>query len=228
MQHIAMIMDGNRRWAREKKLEAVMMGHRKGIESIKTAVRFCLKNKIKYLSLYTFSLENLKRKEIEKNYLFNLFNQSKKELTNLVNEGVRVRFIGDKSLFPGVILSTIDEVEAATQKCDKMNLNFLFCYGSQQEMVDAAKKVATKVGKGELSVDDITLDSFRNEMWLGNIPEPEMIIRTGKVARLSNFLLFQAAYSELMFLDCYWPEISESKLQECMDRFYEAKRNFGN
>ena len=156
-----MIMDGNRRWAKEKKFQALTVGHKKGVDSIKESVRFCLKNNIKYLSLYAFSLENFRRSETEKSYLFNLLNQHKKDLTDLVKEDVKVSFVGDKSLFPESVLETIDEVEGKTKDCDKLHLNFLFCYGSQQEVLSAVKKIAHKVRSGELDVDDIDIKSFK-------------------------------------------------------------------
>lgn len=228
MQHVAMIMDGNRRWAREKKLEAVTMGHKKGIDAIRASVRFCLKKNIKYLSLYTFSLENFRRDAKEKSYLFDLLAQSiKKDLFDLVEQKVRVRFVGDRSCFPESLRDTIFEVEEKTKEFDKLNLNFLFCYGSKQELLAATKKVAQKVKDGELSVDEIDEDIFRKEMWMGHAPDPEIIIRTGKKTRLSNFLLYQAAYSELIFPDCYWPEITQERLEECVKDFQDIQRNFG-
>jgi len=228
MQHLAMIMDGNRRWARENKLAAISHGHKKGLDVAKVAVRFCLKNKIKYLSLFIFSLENLKRSAVEKGYLFGLMERFFQDnIDELISQGICIRFIGDRALFPKRVASMISDVETRTKGLDKLFLNLLFCYGSQQEMVFATKKVAEKVKNGLLQIDAIDEATLRNEMWLGGSPDPDLILRTGKVSRLSNFLLFQAAYSELMFLDCYWPEINEQRLSECVDTFYATRRNFG-
>ena len=228
MQHLAMIMDGNRRWAREKKLQAVSMGHKKGVDSVKTSIRFCIKNKIKYLSLYTFSLENFNRDNVEKEYLFDLLSRTlRDDLEEFIKYGVKIRFVGDRNYFPEKMESIIAGAEEGTKHLDKLCLNILFCYGSKQEVLSAAKKVAQKVRDGALHVDEINEDVFRGEMWMNGTPDPELIIRTGKASRLSNFLLFQGAYSELMFLDCYWPEINEERLQDCVDKFYVLQRNFG-
>jgi undecaprenyl diphosphate synthase len=229
MQHLAMVMDGNRRWAKERKLEAVTQGHRKGADAAKTAIEFCLKKGIRYLSLYTFSLENFRRNDAEKNYLFNLLkNFMQKYLPDFIKQEVQIRFVGDRSMFPESIRKTIETIERETRDLSKLQVNFLFCYGSIQELVQAAKSIAKKVEDGQLSSDEIDETIFRKSMWLGDVPDPEIIVRTGKVSRLSNFLLFQGAYSEWFFLDCYWPEIDEKKLEECVERFGQVQRNFGH
>lgn len=228
MQHLAMIMDGNRRWARENKLAAVTMGHQKGAETIRTAVKFCIKNDIKYLSLYAFSLENVKRSEAEKTFLFDLLARTlTKNLDALIRQGVRIRFVGDRALFPENIKDFIHDAEERTKDLDKLCLNILFYYGSQQEMVYAAKNVAKKVQDGVLHIDDIDEATFRKELWVNGTPDPDLIIRTGNSLRLSNFLLFQAAYTELMFLDRYWPEVDEQCLQDCVEQFHYRQRNYG-
>jgi undecaprenyl diphosphate synthase len=228
MQHLAMIMDGNRRWAKEKKFEAVTSGHRRGVDTAKIAIKFCIKNSIKYLSLYTFSLENFSRSSSEKKYIFNLLvDVLKKNIDDFIKRGIRVRFIGDRNYFPNFVLPVIEEVEKKTKYLKTLQLNMLFCYGAKQELVMAAKKLASRVKDGLLEPADIDENSFRSEMWIGDIPDPDIIIRTGMISRLSNFLLFQAAYSELMFLDCYWPEVSEEILQKCVDKFHMTQRNFG-
>lgn len=230
MQHVAMVMDGNRRWARAKKLEAVTQGHRKGADTAQVAIEFCLKKNIKYLSLYLLSIENFKnRSESEKNYLYGLLkNLHEKKLPELIEQGVQIRFVGDRSMFPESIREVITNIEEKTKHCTKLQVNLLFCYGSTQELVSAAKCVATKVQAGELAPDEIDESTFRRSMWLGDVPDPEIIIRTGKVSRLSNFLLFQGAYSEWFFLDCYWPEIDHEKLERCVEQFEQTQRNFGS
>lgn len=229
MKHIAMIMDGNRRWARKNGFQAITAGHQKGREAISGVVRFCLDNNIKYLSLYTFSIENFKREESEKEFLFNLLVEYlKNNMDDFLKNGIRIHVVGDKSLFPEVTKQTINEAERLTSNLDRLHLNMLFCYGARQEIVDAAKKVAEQVRDGVIAPSEINEDNFRSAMWLGNVPDPELIIRTSGVSRLSNFLLFQGAYSEWMFLDEYWPEINEKILQKCVDKFYSIKRNFGS
>jgi len=228
MQHLAMIMDGNRRWAKEKKLEAVTLGHKKGVDSVKTAVKFCLGKGIKYLSLFTFSLENFRRDEKEKKYIFNLLSKVLNDnVLELIEQGVRVRFIGDRSYFPKDSISAIEKIEEKTKDLKKLSLNMLFCYGSHQELAHATKKIAQKVKNGLLDPEEIDENSIRQELWTNGTPDPDLIVRTGKLSRLSNFLLFQAAYSELIFLDCNWPEINEKILQGCVDKFYSIQRNFG-
>jgi undecaprenyl diphosphate synthase len=224
-----MVMDGNRRWAREKKLEAVTQGHRKGVDAAKVAIEFCLKKGIKYLSLYAFSLENFRRSDTEKKYLFNLLNNFlEKHAQDFIERGIQVRFVGDRSLFPESTRDTIEKIEEQTKDLSSLQVNFLFCYGSTQELISATKQVAKKVETGELSSDEIDETILRKSMWFGDVPDPEIIIRTGKVSRLSNFLLFQGAYSEWFFLDCYWPEVNEEKLEKCVEQFHQVRRNFGH
>ena len=229
MQHLAMIMDGNRRWATENKLSSILNGHKKGVDSIKATVRFCLKNEIKYLSLYTFSIENFKRPESEKIFLFNLLVTTGKDLlSEMIKNKIRVKFIGDRGHFPNQTLEMIEEVESKTKRFDSLNLNFLFCYGGRQEIVNAAKRLAEKAKQGAILASEINEEMLKNELWTGDIPDPDLMIRTGSQnSRISNFLLFQLAYSELMFLDCYWPEINEEKLENCLNNFHKTKRNFG-
>ncbi len=228
MRHLACIMDGNRRWAKQNKLES-LMGHRHGAESIQRVIDFCLKNRIEYLSLYTFSIENFNRSKKECTYLFNLVStEVKNRLNDFIKHNIRVRFIGDRSLFPESVRPTIDEVEAKTKHLSRLQINFLFCYGSRQEIIGGIKSLFKKIKDGLISEDDISEDSFAQQLWTAGIPEPDLILRTGGVVRVSNFLLYQAAYSEFYFLDCFWPEISETHLQGALNHFNECKRNFGS
>jgi undecaprenyl diphosphate synthase len=227
MQHLAIIPDGNRRWALQNKLES-FFGHKQGMEHVRSAIKVCIKKGIKYLSFYTFSLENFKRSDQEKNYLFNLLADGMtKELPDLIKNGIRVRFIGDRSSFPQQIQSVIHDVEHKTEHLQTLNLNLLFCYGSTAEITQAVKLIAQKVKDGLLAVDDINEHTIHDALWTAGMPDPDLIIRTGGLSRLSNFLLYQAAYSEFSFLDCYWPDITEEKLELCLDRFNQTKRNFG-
>ena len=227
MQHLAIIMDGNRRWAKKNKLES-FSGHKKGKDKIRLAIKFCIKNNIKHLSLYTFSLENFNRCESEKNYLFNLIVEgAKKELPELVEQGVQVKFVGDRRLFPSHIVSSINEIENKTKDLNKLHHNILFGYGAQQEVAFAVKSIAKKVKEGLIDIEEIDEKTVKNHLWTAGTPDPDLIVRTGGDVRLSNFLLYQAAYSEFAFLDCYWPEITEEHLQKCVDKFKASKRNFG-
>lgn len=228
MQHLAMIMDGNRRWAKDQKLQAVTLGHRKGVDAVKAVISFCLKKGIKYLSLFTFSLENFRRENSEQRYIFSLLKEVlHTNMFKLMEQGVRIKFVGDRTLFPEQARAAIEEAEEKTKHLDKLQLNMLFCYGAQQELVAATKKLALKVEQKKLAIEDIDEKAICKELWTWGTPDPDLIIRTGRRSRLSNFLLFQAAYSELMFLDCYWPEVTEEQLEQCFNNFHTIQRNFG-
>lgn len=227
IQHIAFIMDGNRRWAKQQGLAAVL-GHKHGVDSVRRVVEFCLKKGISYVSLYTFSLENFKRTEDEKSYLFELLiKEASKGVAEFVEQGVRLRFLGDRTLFPKSVCSSLETLEQKTAHLDKLIVNFLFCYGGRQEMVAGVKSVVQKVQRGELKVEDINENLFGSELWCGNQPDPDLIVRTGGEQRLSNFLLYQAAYSEFIFLDCYWPALSQADLEQVYETFMARKRRFG-
>ncbi|HEB41526.1 MAG TPA: di-trans,poly-cis-decaprenylcistransferase [Candidatus Dependentiae bacterium] len=227
IEHLACIMDGNRRWAK-KKGWMPWYGHKEGIEAAKRVIQFCIKKNIPYLSLYTFSIDNFKRPADEIKYLFN---NIVKEASSIIKEfkenGVRARFIGDRSWFPESIQSTCDEIEQETVDCSTLHLNLLFCYGARQEIVNAVKTIIEEIKQGKRTDKDLTPDLFSCYLWTADMPDPDLIIRTGGVKRLSNFLLYQAAYSELYFLDCLWPDITESHLEKAVSFFYQSKRNFG-
>jgi undecaprenyl diphosphate synthase len=227
MQHLAIIPDGNRRWAKANKLESVF-GHRRGLDVVRTALTVCIKKGIKHLSFYTFSLENFNRSETEKKYLFSMLaSEFRAALPELKQENVRVRFVGDSSYFPDVIKDTIVEIERETQHCSAINLNLLFCYGSRGELVHAARSLAQQVKDGTLAVQDITEESLGKALWSASSPDPDLIIRTGNTIRTSNFMLYQGAYSEYMFLEQFWPEVTEDILAGCIEKFADIKRNFG-
>jgi len=227
MQHLAIIPDGNRRWAATHKLETCL-GHKKGMDTIQAAITVCLNNGIKFLSFYAFSLENFKRSEIEKNYLFSTIpNEFLKKLPKLIEKGVKIQFLGDEQFYPENLQKIIQEIQEKTRHLSTLTLSFLFCYGSKQELVFAARQLAQQVLAGDLRVEDITEQTLSNSLWTAGMPDPDLIIRTSGITRLSNFLLYQAAYSEFKFLDCNWPEVSEQVLQKCVDEFEDINRNFG-
>ena len=226
-QHIALIMDGNRRWATKKGVGLFYDDSSK--KAVYTSLAFCLKNNISYCSLYAFSLENLtSRSAVLRERIFDLLiDVCINEVEKLSGKGIKVRFVGQRDLFPARVLPAIEHLEKKTAQNSTLQLNILFCYGAQQEVVSACKGIAQKVAAGTLPVDQITSATITDFLWTADSPAPDMIIRTGGVTRLSNFLLFQAAYSELMFLDCLWPELTESHLQDCLTRFHYTARNFG-
>lgn len=227
IKHLAIIMDGNRRWAKKNSLMP-WLGHKSGVETVKKTIGFCLKNKIEYLSLYTFSIENFKRSELEVSYLFNLLiDQALNSLEFLVENKIRVKFVGDRSLFPDSVIKSCEKIETETLSCSQLYLNILFCYSGQREIIDGVKSVIDLINKKNLDIKDLDEQSFGKILWAGDVPSPELVIRTGGMRRLSNFLLYHIAYSELYFLDKLWPEITDEDLVQALDFFENSKRNFG-
>lgn len=224
LKHLACIMDGNRRYAKGKGLPS-FMGHKEGLAAVKRVVDFCLKEKISYLSLYAFSLENINRTVEEKSYLFDLIVQGVNSYVHdVVSSDVRITFVGDRSLFPAHIMRAIESIEQATAACSTLHVQVLFYYGGQQEIVAAVKQM---LADNTISPDTISVDTLKKYMWMGSVPEPELVIRTGGARRLSNFLLYQAAYSELYFTDTYWPALQEKDLYDALEYYTATQRNFG-
>lgn len=228
IKHLAMIMDGNRRWAKKNKM-AYSTGYSEGgFGAAKVAAKFCVDNGIKYLSLYTFSLENFKRPQHEQDLLFNCIkNDGAKQLSFFQKEGVKVCFVGDRTKFPASIVPTIELLEEETKHNDVLQVNLLFCYGARQELVCSVKQLFHKIKTGLLSEDEISEETLEQCLWTSGIPAPELIMRTSGTQRLSNFLLYQAAYSEFYFLDCLWPDITAQDLQRGLDSYLGVQRNFG-
>ena len=227
IKHLACIMDGNRRWARQRGI-LPWYGHRRGAETVRVAIDFCLEHAIEHLSLYAFSLENFKRPAQENEYLFQLLAQEIKAVqVECEKLHVRICFIGDRTLFPTSLVNLCDQLEERTASFDRMQLNVLFCYGARSEIVSAVKKIATKISAGQLSEQDLSPELIEEHLWTSGIPAPELIVRTGGARRLSNFLLYQAAYSELYFLDCLWPDLTKEHLQNAVTYFHSCRRNFG-
>ena len=220
-------MDGNRRWALKQGF-ASWFGHKKGLDAVQRVIDFCLEKNITYLSLYAFSIENLQRSAEEQKYLFEVLAQEAlQDIAKFKRKNVCVKFVGDRTLFPLNMKSVCEKAEYETLAGTALQVNFLLCYGGRQEIVDAAKRIAIEVKQGNLSVDNITTDTFEKSLWTGDMPSPDLIIRTGGQQRLSNFLLFQCAYSEFYFLDCLWPDISSPQLESAFTYFNECRKNFG-
>lgn len=227
LNHLACIMDGNRRWATSRGMMP-WAGHQEGVIAVRRTIAWCLSKQIRFLSLYAFSLENLARPEHEKRVIFDLLvTKTEEELPQLLEHGVRVNFVGDRALFGADILRRCEQIEQETSSCNKLMLYVLFCYGSRQEIVAAAQKLAEKTARGELDPVTITVDMFKRTLWTGDVPDPELIIRTGGYSRLSNFMLFQAAYAELYVTQTLWPDMNDNQLNEAYRFFEESKRNFG-
>lgn len=219
LQHLALIMDGNRRWAKQLG-KMPWQGHNQGARKVELVLRFCLEKNIKYVSLYALSLENLKRPEQELSGIFTLMvDFAISQADQLVGNNIRVKFLGDLSLLPKNVYEQCKILENKTDHCTALTCNFLICYGGQQEIVQAA--IASRNEK------NLSVDSFKNYLWTSNQPFPELIIRTGNVQRLSNFLLFQAAYAEIRFSKTLWPDITQEELEAFLIDYQSCQKNFG-
>ena len=224
IQHLACIMDGNRRWA-TKRGQPSWTGHRAGVESVEKSIEFCLKHKIPYLSLYTFSLENFNRTAQEKSYLFDMIiNQTEHYLSSFIDRGVKVKFFGDLSKFPDSVQKMCKKAEEKTLNGSTLQCNFLFGYGGRQEIVFAVKSLIND----KVDVDTIDQEKLSQYLWTKAVPDPDLIIRTGGVRRISNFLLYQGAYAEIRFLDTLWPDLTEEEIFEAVSSATHAQKNFGS
>ena len=225
--HIAIIMDGNGRWAAERGM-ARALGHKAGVEAVRRCVRMVAKRGIPYLTLFSFSSENWIRPQSEIADLFSLLRRFiRKDLAELHQEGVRIRIIGRRDKVPDDIVRMLDEAEALTRDNTAFNLIIAFNYGGRAEIADAARRAAQAVERGEISSKDI--DEARLEGFLdtAGVPDPDLLLRTSGEARISNFLLWQCAYSEFVFLPVYWPDFDEKALDDALNEYAARDRRFG-
>ena len=217
---IGIILDGNRRWAKEKGLPT-LEGHRRGFELLKDAARWVRDRGIPPLAVFAFSTENWNRTEEEVSYLMDIFRDAIRDSAEeLGKEGIRVRFIGERERFPDDIKKGIAQAEEETKGNTKMTLWICLSYGARAEIVAAAQAASAHDGL-------LTEELLRQHFWSADMPDPDIIIRTGGARRLSNFLLWQAAYSELFFVDPYWPDFSQKILDEVLDEYTERERRMG-
>jgi undecaprenyl diphosphate synthase len=221
LNHVAIIMDGNGRWGLKKK-GSRNYGHISGIKTVENIIKFSLIKKISHLTLYTFSTENWKRPASEINFLFDLIRKSlKKKIKTIIKQGIKVNIIGQKKGLPKDILKIVKLIEKKTVFNKKITLNLALNYGSKEEIINACKKLIYKKEK------KINTKKFENELYTKNIPDPEILIRTGGTKRLSNFLLWQLAYTEIFFIDKMWPDFNNNDLNKIIIKFNKIKRNFG-
>ena len=221
LNHVAIIMDGNGRWGLKKK-GSRNYGHLKGIKTVESIIKSSLIKEIPYLTLYTFSTENWGRPDNEINFLFDLIRKSlKKKLKKLIKQGIKVNIIGQKKGLPKDIIKISKQIERKTLKNKKITLNLALNYGSKEEIVNACKKLISKKNK------KINTNSLEKELYTHNIPDPDVLIRTGGTKRLSNFLLWQLAYTEIFFIDKLWPDFNENDFNIVVTKFNKIKRNFG-
>jgi len=225
--HLAIIMDGNGRWAKRKN-KSRPFGHIKGAQVAKTIIQECARFKISYLTLYAFSSENWQRPPMEVSILMKLLKKYlKKETSNLIKENIRFQTIGNTSLLSTDILEIIEDAKKRTAQCTGMTLTFALSYGGRQEISDAVKAIATKVKNNQLDLSSINEELVRGYLQSTVLPDPDLILRTSGEKRISNFLLWQSAYSELYFSEKLWPEFTEADLAEALRDFSTRERRYG-
>ncbi len=223
LQHIAIIMDGNRRWAKEKNLPSAM-GHKKGVDALKKTLRACNDFGIKYLTVYAFSTENWNRKKEEVDFLMELLAITlTNELAEMHAEGVVISFIGDTTKLSEKLQKILQNSVETTKNNTGVHLQIAFNYGSRDEIVHAVKNIAAK----GIRPEDITEDLISENLYTKNIPDPDLLIRTGGEMRISNYLLWQIAYSEIYITKQYWPEFDKNSLVIAIEEFHNRQRRFG-
>lgn len=225
--HVAIIMDGNGRWAQARGLPRAA-GHAQGAEAVRRTVKAAKVLGIRYLTLYGFSLENWKRPAKEITDLMGLLRlYLRKEINELHREGVRIRFIGDRTLLAPDIVSLIEMSEQKTRENTQLDLIVALSYGSRQEITAAAKQLALDVAAGTIDPEAIDDQSIEQRLFTADLPDPDLIIRTSGEQRISNFLLWQAAYAELVFTDVLWPDFSQDVLEQSIVEFGRRERRYG-
>ncbi len=226
-KHVAIIMDGNGRWAKQRLLPRVA-GHQQGVESVRAIIEAAAKRGIPYLTLFTFSSENWRRPESEIHFLFSLFLKSlKNELKTLHENQIRLKVIGDRSAFPGELRAAIQEAETLTQDNRKMQLNIAFNYGGRWDILEATRQIAEAIRANHLQPAQITDEIFAKQLALSDCPDPDLLIRTSGEYRISNFLLWQLAYTELYFTETYWPDFREAQFEAALQSYAKRQRRFG-
>ena len=226
-RHMGIIMDGNGRWAKKRGLPR-SAGHAAGAKVFKTIVRYCSRIGIKYLTVYAFSTENWKRPHDEVLALMNLFKEYLRDaLTNFLDENVKVRFLGDTSVFDPQLKELIAEIEHVSENRTGMVLNIALNYGGRAEIVRAVQLLAGDVGKGLIRPEDIDEASLSSRLYTAGQPDPDLIIRPSGENRISNFMLWQSAYAEYLVMDILWPDFTPKDLEHALDIFATHSRRFG-
>ena len=224
-QHIAIIMDGNGRWATERGKDR-SYGHQAGVDAVRTITSECTRLGVKFLTLYTFSTENWNRPADEVAALMGLVLTSLEDEIFMKNN-VRFRVVGDRSRIPDEVNKKLAETEEHTAKNDAMTMVVALSYSSKLELTNTTRQIAQEVKDGKLRVEDITEDTINERLWTNFMPDPELLIRTGGELRISNYLLWQIAYSELYFCDTYWPDFDEAALHKAIESYQRRQRRFG-
>jgi undecaprenyl diphosphate synthase len=226
-RHLAIIMDGNGRWA-ERRHRPRVIGHRAGARAVNICIDFCLEKRIQALTLFAFSSENWGRPDGEVGALMKLFmNALEREVDELDRRGVRIRFIGERERFSATIVQRMALAESQTVSNTGLPLNIAASYGGRWDITQAARALAMDVAAGRLTPDDIDEAAMASRVALADLPAPDLFIRTGGEMRISNFLLWQLAYTELWFTDLLWPELDAATLQRALDHYASRERRFG-
>ena len=225
--HVAIIMDGNRRWARSRGMPPAY-GHRRGAEAVRRVVEACAKAGVRYLTLFAFSSENWARPAAEVGDLMDLLRvYLRRELAELCRNGVQLRVIGERAGLPPDIRSLIEETEAVSRDNQRVIVIMALNYGSRREIALAARRLAVEAQAGRLDPARIDEDLFAQHLSTAGIPDPDLLIRTSGEQRISNFLLWQLAYTELVFVPCSWPDFDEAKLHDALREYHRRERRYG-
>ena len=226
-RHVAIIMDGNGRWAKQRGLPRIA-GHRAGVEAVRTVVKACSVKGIEALTLFAFSSENWRRPGHEVRLLLELFVSAlKQEVQRLHANGVRMRVIGDRTAFPAGLQAAIESAETLTRDNTGLTLVIAANYGGRWDIVQAARRLAERVAGGELSPENVTGERLASELCLQDLPEPDLFIRSGGEQRISNYLLWQLAYTELYFTHCLWPDFDLHEFEAALSSYTQRQRRFG-
>ncbi|NQV48277.1 MAG: isoprenyl transferase [Rhodospirillaceae bacterium] len=225
--HVAIIMDGNGRWAKKRHMPRTA-GHQRGAQSVKKAIKAAVKAGVSYLTMYGFSSENWKRSNAEIKDLMGLLRfYLKNEISTLLKEGVRFQVIGDRDKLDEDIVQLIEESEAKTVNNTRLVLTIALSYGGRAEIVRATRKIAEKVRSGDIEPENIDEEMFEESLFTAGMPDPDILIRTSGEQRMSNFLPWQLAYAEFFFLDVLWPDFSEDDFNRVLDEYHGRERRFG-
>lgn len=226
-QHIAIVMDGNGRWAKQRKLQR-LLGHHRGVDAVKRTVDGVLELGVPYLTLYTFSTENWRRPEEEVTGLMRLLDHTiRSNLDDFHAKGIRLKILGERDRLSSELLELMDRAIEKTKNNKTLTLSIALNYGGRTEIVEAAKKIATMVADGKLDASGITQELVSACMYTAGLPDPDLFIRTSNENRISNFLLWQSAYSEFVFIKTLWPDFKRDDLIECILEYQKRERRFG-
>ena len=227
LEHVAVIMDGNGRWAAKRGFPR-NVGHKKGAEVVIEVAKAAKELGVKFLTLYAFSTENWKRSREEVDGLMNLLREYlTKDFQELKENDVRIRFIGERRMLAADIVEKIEELESSTANNKSLGLQVALSYGSRQEIIHAVKEIAAKVKSGDMSLKDIDEQSFSDMLYTAGVPDPDLVIRTSGEQRVSNYLLWQIAYAEFFFTKTLWPDFTKTELQEIIENYQTRERRYG-